>query len=219
MEKGQTRRVKTHTHTRAHHRTQTYPLGTQRLAKTVPRPGIHALARRVALLIEDRDSEPTSQDALLINLEARMSDQKLAADSLARTQFTAERVGRLIAAVEFVPNIESPQLSGVCMRRPELLQVEVLKHLNYELVIRSPRLAVVEHRGKEVIQKIFKTLAESDGALLPEDWQARHAAGAARGVTEARRVICDYVACMTDRYAAEFHDRLFGNGSTIFKPL
>ena len=105
------------------------------------------------------------------------------------------------------------------MRRDELLQVEVLKHLNYELVIRSPRLAVVEHRGKEVVQKIFKTLVDSDGTLLPEDWRQRHTDAAALSISAARRVICDYVACMTDRYAAEFHDRLFGNGSTIFKPL
>ena len=105
------------------------------------------------------------------------------------------------------------------MRRDALLQVEVLKHLNYELVIRSPRLAVVEHRGKEVVQRIFKTLAESDGTLLPDDWRERHAEAVGVGVSAARRVICDYVACMTDRYAAEFHDRLFGNGATIFKPL
>lgn len=170
-------------------------------------------------LLAKPNQTPSGQDALLVSLEARISDQKLAADGLARTQFTAERVGRLIAAVEFVPNNRSPQLSGVCMRRAELLQVEVLKHLNYELVIRSPRLAVVEHRGKEVVQKIFKTLVESDGALLPEDWQQRHADAVVLSVSAARRVICDYVACMTDRYAAELHDRLFGNGSTIFKPL
>lgn len=166
-----------------------------------------------------RQQKPSGQEALLVGVEARIGDQKLAADGLARTQFTAERVGRLIAAVELVPNKKHPQLSGVRMRRAELLQVEVLKHLNYELVIRSPRLAVVEHRGKEVVQKIFKTLVESDGALLPDDWRQRHTEAASLSISDARRVIYDYVACMTDRYAAEFHERLFGNGSTIFKPL
>ena len=174
---------------------------------------------RAATLIKGAVRTATGQDALLVSLEARMRDQKLAADGLARTQFTADRVGKLIAAVEFLPNTQFPQLSGVKMRRPELLQVEVLKHLNYELVIRSARLAVVEYRGKEAVQKIFKTLAESGGSLLPDDWRSRHTEAVNVGKSAAQRVICDYVACMTDRYAAELHERLFGNGSTIFKPL
>lgn len=159
------------------------------------------------------------EHALLINQEAWSTDQTLVTSSLSRTRFTADRVGKLIAAVQFVPNPDFPALSGVSLRRDELLQVEVLKHLNYELVIRSPRLAVVEHRGKELVAKVFKTLVETDGTLLADDWRARHAAAMRTNVSQARRVICDYVACMTDRYAAELHARLFGEGSTIFKPL
>ncbi len=33
------------------------------------------------------------------------------------------------------------------------------------------------------------------------------------------RVICDFVAGMTDRYAAEFYERLYGGNQTIFKPI
>lgn len=159
------------------------------------------------------------QKELTGNLQSWMTDQKFAADSLVRTQLTAERVGRLIESVEFVPNNEFPQLSGVTMRREALLQVEVLKHLNFELVIRSPRLAVVEHRGREVVTTLFRTLCKSGGALLPEDWRGRYTEAGKRNITEANRLICDFVACMTDRYAAETHARLFGDGASIFKPL
>jgi len=163
--------------------------------------------------------------ALLVNAEARVNDQALCSDVLARAKFTAERVGRLINAIELRPNKKFPQLSGVRLQRAELLQVEVFKHLNYELVIRSPRLAVVEHRGKDVICRIFKALDESDGALLPSDWRVRYEdakamiKGKKKKDTAGKRIICDYVACMTDRYAAEFYSRLFGEGSSIFKPL
>jgi dGTPase len=170
-------------------------------------------------LLHEGSKEVPSHKALMANLEAWISDQKLTADSLVRTQFTAERVGRLIASVEFVPNEGYPQLSSVTMNRDALLQVEVLKHLNYELVIRSPRLAVVEHRGRDLVATIFRTLCESKGSLLPDDWRARYADAANRGVTQSRRLICDYVSCMTDRYAAELHARLFGDGASIFKPL
>jgi dGTPase len=168
---------------------------------------------------------PDRHRALLVNAEARTADQAFCSDGLARAKFTAERVGRLIGAIELVPNKDFPQLSGVRLRRPELLQVEVFKHLNYELVIRSPRLAVVEHRGKDVIHRIFNSLDESKGALLPTEWRARYdkARAVAKGhqarKSSGKRIICDYVACMTDRYAAEFYSRLFGEGSSIFKPL
>lgn len=170
-------------------------------------------------LLHEGSKEVPSHKALMANLEAWISDQKLTADSLVRTQFTAERVGRLIASVELVPNERYPQLSGVTMNRDALLHVWVLKHLNYELVIRSPRLAVVEHRGRDLVATIFRTLCESKGSLLPDDWRARYSDAANRGVTQSRRLICDYVSCMTDRYAAELHARLFGDGASIFKPL
>lgn len=160
------------------------------------------------------DDEP-----LEANLEGWMRDQALITDPLFRTQLTAERVGRLISAVELLPNKDFPQLSGVTMNREAMLQVEVLKHLNYELVIRSPRLAVVEHRGRDLVTKLFNTLLESEGALLPTDWRLRYKEAAAAGITQASRLVCDYVACMTDRYAAELHARLFGDGASIFKPL
>jgi dGTPase len=158
-----------------------------------------------------------ARSALLVNVEAWQMNQKLQTDSLARTKFTADRVGRLIAAVDFVPCQNHPQLSSVRMQREEMLQVEVLKHLNYELVIRSPQLAVVENRGKEVVQRIFTTLDESNGKLLPADWKSRYSEQ--KTEFEKKRLICDYVACMTDRYAAELYSRLFGEGASIFKPL
>ncbi len=175
----------------------------------------------VTTLLQSKKSEQHvgPETAVLVNREAWLHDRRYCDDALARSSLTAERVGLLIAAVELVPNAEFPQLSSVRMKRPELLHVEVLKHLNYELVIRSPQLAVVEHRGKELVAKIFRTLSESDGSLLPSDWQHRHMEAKKKGVSAAKRLICDYVACMTDSYAAELHGRLFGEGSSIFKPL
>lgn len=168
--------------------------------------------------IVGRAQSATARDTLAVSLEAWRQDKEYS-DSLVRTQFTAERVGRLIAEVQLKPNKKYPQLSGITMSRRGLLQVEVLKHLNYELVIRSPRLTVVEYRGRDVVTAIFTALCESKGTLLPESWRSRYAEAAAVGVTEVRRLICDYVACMTDRYAAELHARLFSDGLSMFKPL
>lgn len=156
-------------------------------------------------------------DVIGPKVESWRQDQNLTSDPIGRTQFTAERVGRLISSVDFVPNEAFPQLSKVRLTREAKLQVEVLKHLNYELVIRSPRLAIVEHRGRDLVTKIFTTVCDSEGALLPVDWRARYMA--APDDHGRRRLVCDFVAGMTDRYAAEFHARLLGNGATIFKPF
>ena len=60
---------------------------------------------------------------------------------------------------------------------------------------------------------------EKDGyRLLPEDFQSIYFQ--AKTDEGKRRVICDFVAGMTDRYAVEFYGRLFSqNPQTIFKPL
>lgn len=134
-------------------------------------------------------------------------------DPVTRTSFTAERVGRLIGGIEFDFNEKFPMLSKVRLARNEMLDVEILKHLNYQLVIRSHRLAIPERRGKDIVKKIFNTLVESKGELLDDYWKVKYKAAASKN-----RVICDYVSGMTDRHAVELHDAFFGAGKTIFKP-
>lgn len=160
----------------------------------------------------------------LISLTAGANqDQEFVTDGLLRGRFTSLRIGRLIQSVELIPNKEYPALSKVRLSRSALLEVEVFKRLNIELVVRSPRMAVVEYRGRGVISQIFDCFVKSRGALLPLDWQERYHEATATDELSLEsvrmRVICDYIACMTDRYAIEVHARLFGEGATIFKPL
>jgi dGTPase len=169
-----------------------------------------------------RDSSNKKKDrqrTLLAKWRAYTADQRISNDALIRTQFTAERVGKLIRSVQFVKNDEFPQLSGVKLSRDVLIEVELLKRLNYELVIRSPRLAVIEHRGHELVTQVFEAIVKSDGKLLPEEWKEDYFQGKEQGVEHARRVICDYVATLTDGHAAELHGRLFSDGHSMFKPL
>ena len=176
------------------------------------------LSQRAEDFIKVAGPRDEQSAALLVGIESHVFNRSLADNGLVRTKLTAERVGKLIEAVDLVPDEEFPQLSGVRLRRRELLQVEMMKHLNYELVVRSPKLAVVEHRGKDIVKQIFNALVESQGALLPTDWRQRYLESSEAGGS-VRRVVCDFVACMTDRYAMEFYARLFGDESTIYKPI
>lgn len=95
----------------------------------------------------------------------------------------------------------------------------MLKHFTYEYLINSPRLKVVENRGEEIIDKIFKRLASEGGEIfLPQDFQAFY--NTFTEDVDKKRVVCDFIAGMTDRYALEFYGRLYSeNPQTIFKPL
>lgn len=157
-----------------------------------------------------------SSSGIDVQLWAR--NRMLNEDGVVRTRFTAERVGELIDAVELVYNKKHPQLSSVRLTQDGLVKVEVLKHLNYELVIRSSRLSVVEHRGRDLVNNIFQAISESGGLLLPDDWRERYDL-VKSDKAQAARLVCDYVSGMTDTYAIEVYDRLFGKGASMFKPL
>ena len=78
-------------------------------------------------------------------------------------------------------------------------------------------LKVSEHRGKQIVKDIFKAIVRSPD-LMSEDFFDLHSATS--DLTEQRRVICDFIAGMTDRYAVEFYGRLYGEEpESIFKPF
>jgi dGTPase len=76
----------------------------------------------------------------------------------------------------------------------------------------------VAYRGETVVRSIFKALSQDGGAaLLPADFSQRYFQA---DETQRARVICDFIAGMTDRYAVEFYARLTSDAfNTMFKPL
>lgn len=145
-------------------------------------------------------------------------DRDYVEDGYVRTALTSWLVGSFMDAVEFTFNPKFPALSSVRLKPETRRQVEILKHLNYFLTIRSPRLAVVQYRGYDLVRKIFEALTTNAGRdLLPHDVRALH--DLCHTIHEQRRVVCDFIAGMTDRYAVEFYGRLYGGDNTIFKPF
>lgn len=141
------------------------------------------------------------------------------ADGYWRTSLTSGIVNLFINGVEVTINEENSALSTVSFNSETLLRVNVLKHFSYVALINSPRLKVAENRGGEIITKMFDKLSADGGqALLPEDTRKLFLMSDVE--RWRKRVICDFIAGMTDRYAMEFYGRLFSeNPQTIFKPL
>jgi dGTPase len=125
--------------------------------------------------------------------------------------------------VEVVPHPTFAQLHRARLNLETFKTVEVLKNITYEAIIMSPRVKLVEYRGKDIIKQIFNAIDGGDDArrkghlLLPDDYRELYVAS--RGAAQ-KRVVCDFIAGMTDRYAWEFYNRLFGGTNvTIHKPI
>lgn len=152
-------------------------------------------------------------------LQAFAESQLIAGDGKMRAEFSSEMISGFVKSVtlEVKPGRDI-RFSEVVVGRKARVKIEALKHLNYLLTIMSPRLKVVEYRGYEVVRTIFDTLNSDEGhLLLPEDVQGMF--DRLQDTDSKKRLICDFVAGMTDRYAVEFYSRLRESGASIFKPL
>jgi dGTPase len=143
---------------------------------------------------------------------------ELATNGYYRTDFTSFLVGRFVRKIEVIENKDYPALSNARLELEIFKEVEVLKIFAYEFLIMSPHLKITEVRGQEIVTKIFEAVEGSEGVLLPHDF--KHMYKSIKSASEKNRVVCDFIAGMTDRYAVEFYDRLFGTTpQSIHKPI
>lgn len=175
-----------------------------------------AIDEQKKIKVSDKDYESKT----LINfLNSYVYSEDYASDGYFRNKFSSFLVSKFVDGVSLEFNNDYPILSKVDVDEDTKRLINVLKHFSYVCLINSSRLKVVENRGYEIIKTMFERLTEKDGyKLLPEDFQSIYFA--AKTDEGRRRVICDFIAGMTDRYAVEFYGRLFSqNPQTIFKPL
>lgn len=88
----------------------------------------------------------------------------------------------------------------------------------YDYVIDSQEARTFEYGGQTVVLRLFEAISSNPASLL--DAKNRILFKEAQDENEAYRVVCDYLANMTDEYAYRMHERLFGfNTRTIFERL
>lgn len=158
------------------------------------------------------------RDGLSRLASSHLASEGYCSNGYYRHRLTSHLLGNFIQNVRLIPNRSAPQLSTVKIAEPLNYVVEILKHLTFVSLIESSRVQVASFRADDVLTTIFETLTSERGhRLLPADvldqWEATD------GVSR-RRVVCDYIAGMTDRYALEFFGRIRSDKpQTIFKPI
>jgi len=104
---------------------------------------------------------------------------------------------------------------GVAIDPTVVREQKLYARLARSLVFRSPQVCQLEHKGGWMLERIFTALADNylhtetpPHALLARDFEAEIAS--ATGDPRRRaRVICDYLAGMTDGFASRIYKRLF----------
>jgi len=152
--------------------------------------------------------------------EAYAASRLIARDEAARTRFSSYLVGRAIQAVALKFDEKRPPLSKAILDPDILLEIEILKQFAFHSLILAPELRTLKFHGELVVERIFDALRGDDtGRMLPLEYRTIFALS--KGNKRAQqRILCDYVAGMTDEYAVEYYGRLYSETPvTVFKRL
>ncbi|MFP6879119.1 MAG: dNTP triphosphohydrolase [Roseibacillus sp.] len=140
--------------------------------------------------------------------------------------FVGHRIGLYIRATKlaedsnFLSSVTNRYRYRIAVGRDTRAESEVFKRLAFEVVFLSPQLKQLEHKGSLLLRRLWELLHERyveghsiDGQyfqLLPEE-QAREIGGA-ESKEERARLVCDFLAGMTDGFAVRMYQRLFSPG-------
>jgi dGTPase len=80
-----------------------------------------------------------------------------------------------------------------------------LKRFLYERMYRHYRVNRMSHKARRVVRELFLLFA-AEPECLPSEWRAAAVCGDA---SARARIVADYLAGMTDRFALDEHRRLF----------
>jgi dGTPase len=128
-------------------------------------------------------------------------------DGKDRKHFISRLVHHFVTNVEnnTVEPFEHPLVRfRAVIAKPQARFLGALKKLVMQKVIRSPNVQHLEFKGQKMVVSVFEALRSDPRSLLPED-----AYEAFAKADNDIRVICDYVAGMTDTYLLKTYDRLF----------
>lgn len=86
-------------------------------------------------------------------------------------------------------------------------QLKVIRQFLFERMYRAPDVVVMRKKVTRVVNELFPLFLE-EPELLPKQW--RKDVAEAQGEVALARIVADYIAGMTDRFAIQEHERLLG---------
>lgn len=190
--------------------------------------GVHDLEDAIHLRLINRQQLDTAEFRHLLQQTPLSAHQNELIDNLFNTSLSTRKqtIGELVnyfitatTITELHGDFENNLLKYNLMLFPEAQALlAYLMQCVYKYVIDSQEARTFEYGGQTVVLRLFDAISSNPGSLL--DNKNRILFHDAHDESLAWRVICDYIANMTDEYAYRMHERLFGfNTRTIFERL
>lgn len=190
--------------------------------------GVHDLEDAIHLHLINREHIDSPDFRHMLTMTSLISDTEafiqalFSTDVHTRKEAIGELVNYFIGSIQLV--ITTDAFDNPLLRYNAVLQPEAKSLLNafktciYRYVIDSQEARTFEYGGQTVVQRLFEAFSSNPENLL--DAKNRALFQQAANKHAAMRVVCDYIANMTDEYAHRMHERLFGfNTRTIFERL
>lgn len=109
--------------------------------------------------------------------------------------------------IETVEDIRNAKTQMVAFSKPMFDKVQTLRAFLYERMYKHYTVNRMRRKAEQIIGDLFDVFMERP-SCLPDEWQAKVYVKQNDEKIRAR-VVCDYIAGMTDRYATLEHRRLF----------
>lgn len=124
------------------------------------------------------------------------------------------RIGRYIQSVRleetvnFMSEVSNRYKYKLVVDQGVQSETREFKKMAYDLVFRSPELNQLEHKGDHLLSKLWEILGDEDSPyhLLPQEVVEELSEG--ETLAERRRLLCDFLASLTDGSATRLYKRL-----------
>jgi dGTPase len=149
---------------------------------------------------EVRQKYPNLDDARLVHESIRRLIDRMASDLLAETR---RRIadGRVRRAAD----VRALGTATVAFSDTMRANDRALKAFLFERMYRHYRVNRMSSKARRIVQELFRLLHQ-EPQCLPTEWRQQ---AEEPGTPATARVVADYIAGMTDRFALDEHARLF----------
>lgn len=189
---------------------------------------IHDLEDAVSLKLIVKDdwieifgSEEKLFDSLGMNYDEITKDL-FSSEGYKRKRVVGDFVNKMIINTEVIKpgNIFEHELlacQAVLLNNAKCF-LEKLGELVVNKVIRNTNVQLLEFKGQRIIVELFEALSSDSERLLPSSTKVLYRAASDENAKQ--RVLCDYIAGMTDIYATKLYEKIFlPNMGSIFDSL
>ena len=191
--------------------------------------GVHDLEDMASLGLVDREkisinyesSWATSHGLPLDANQLATQILKKGTERWKRREAASAIINALVTSIEIneIPGFDHPYLRFTAsLSNPARLFLDSLQDIVMDNVIESTEVRIADFKGMHLISNLFEAILSNTSRILKESFQEDF--NLDTNDTARLRVVCDFIAGMTDEYAARYFERLFmPHQGSVFQKL